>query len=72
VADEAEKDDLQAIRADLAALVAKVDRISGDIAKENLPPGELEAFYKDLTQFRLEIDELVTQVDQLEGRKKRH
>jgi hypothetical protein len=70
VAHEKEKQDLQAVRADLAALAAKIDHISNDIAKGNLTAGELEAADEDLKRLKLEIDGLVTRVDQLEGREK--
>jgi ubiquinone biosynthesis protein UbiJ len=68
VAGDTEKEDLQAIRADLAELAAEMDRISGDISKENVPPGELDAAYEDLTRLKLEIEELVARVAKIEER----
>jgi hypothetical protein len=43
-----------------------------DIAKENVTLGEMETVHEDLTRFRLEIDSLVTRVEQLEERNRDH
>jgi outer membrane murein-binding lipoprotein Lpp len=68
VTGETDDENLQAIRADLAELAAKVDHISSDIAKGNRTPGELKAASDDLTRLQREIDKLLTRVEQLEER----
>jgi ubiquinone biosynthesis protein UbiJ len=94
---------LQAIRADMASLTAKVDHISSDqsvfrteqrtqsrtlnillqegrmvraavndLAKENVTPGEMEAVHEDLNRLRLEMDSVITRIEQLEERDENH
>lgn len=46
--------------------------VVNDIAKENVTPGEMEAVHDDLTQLRLEIDNLTVRLEAIEERQKDH